>query len=156
HFTSKLWSHRLQLDALVGLHYEDRSWTPDASRGGDRAQHIDTRTVSLTTFEDVAGCRPQSIHGVSFLPCPVSSYDDGGMGYVSLPTAWRLHAHVSGTLFARLVGLHAVKLGADFEDVEYRNKRYYTGGVDGGLYTTLPLDPGDPTAIGVVRQQFAT
>jgi Carboxypeptidase regulatory-like domain/TonB-dependent Receptor Plug Domain len=149
HLVSKWLDRRLQSDALLGFHYETRSQTPLASAGGNRPWIEDTRTAPLTRFEDVAPCAPTLVHGVTFNPCPVSSYHDGGYGLVQDTTNTRLQGGLGLTWFAHLAGTHAVKLGGDFEANSYRNHRQYTGGADGGLYTVL-------TDGSVLRQQFGT
>ena len=127
HFVSKLADRRLQLDLLVGYHYDDFKETPDAAGNGSAILYA--RTLPLAVLDSaVAPCAQQTIHGVAFNPCPVLNYVDGGFGLISHTTAQRISASAAATYFARLGGTHAFKLGFDFEDNIFYDQRNYTGG----------------------------
>ncbi len=132
HFVSKLLDRRLQVDVLVGYHYEDaRTTTPAA---GQQSGVLYQQAESLSFFEPtVTPCNATA----SFNPCPVLNYQDGGLGFIAHTTNQRISAAASATYFARLGGTHAVKLGADFEDNIYKDARDYTGGA---FYTITPDD----------------
>jgi hypothetical protein len=129
HFVSKLAGRRLQLDALVGYHYEDFKTTPTAAGQGSAVLYGVTEPLSF--FEPrLSPCAPQTpAAGVTFNPCPVLNYVDGGFGFYGHTTSQRISASLAGTYFARLGGTHALKLGFEFEDNIYENKRGYTGGI---------------------------
>ncbi len=138
HFVSKLLDRRLQVDVLVGYHYEDaRTTTPPA---GQNSAVIYQVTEPLAYFEP--SVTPCAINPATpnFNPCPVLNYQDNGYGYINHTTNQRVSAAASATYFARLGGTHALKIGADFEDNIYKDQRGYSGGP---LYTITPDDP-DP------------
>ncbi|MCU1278025.1 MAG: hypothetical protein JWM53_1571, partial [bacterium] len=128
HFVSKLAERRLQIDVIAGYHYEDATVTPTLA--GAAPGTLYAVTQSLATFEPGATpCAPQTPSaGVTFNPCPVLNYVDGGFGAIGHTTSQRISASAAATYFARLGGTHALKLGFDFEDDIYRNVRAYTGG----------------------------
>ena len=128
HFTSKLADRRLQLDVLAGYHYEDLTPTPTAAGMGPGVLYAVNQ--DLATFEPgVTPCNPQTpAAGVTFNPCPVLNYIDGGFGFLQHTTSQRISASAAATYFARLGGTHALKLGFDFEDDIYKDTRSYTGG----------------------------
>jgi hypothetical protein len=134
HFVSKVADRRLQLDAVVGYHYADFSVTPNKEIGGDTAGAIYQQRLPLTLFEprttSLCGGMDgtQTVHGVTFTPCPVQNYAVGGFGIVTSTRVQRVTAAVSGTYFARLGGTHALKLGGDFEDNFYTDSRKYSRG----------------------------
>src|SRR5262249_7994540 len=73
HLVSKLFDHRLQLDIVGGWHYETDGYTyPTAEGNGPRISY--SGTMPLSTFEPVPECDVQTIHGVTFSPCPVSGW----------------------------------------------------------------------------------
>lgn len=127
HFVSKLADRRLQLDVLAGYHYDDITNTPDAAGQGNAILY--TPVLPLGVLQpDVTPCNLQMNHGVTFNPCPVQNYIDGGWGFTDHRTVQRISAAAAATYFARLGGTHALKLGFDFEDNIYYDKRNYTGG----------------------------
>ncbi len=132
HFVSKLADRRLQLDVLVGYHYDDLQYTPGAGGGSlTGAVGVDqgafyTPLESLALFQP--GITPCAIQPNGFNPCPVQNYAVGGWGFLDHKTTQRISAAASATYFARLGGTHALKLGFDFEDNIYSHQRNYTGG----------------------------
>jgi len=135
HYISKLLDRKLQLDLLVGYHYESES----TQAATDMAQHspavFDVRTQPLTLFDQssdvTANCAKQMIGAgmnIGFNPCPVSVYNYGGGGFQNDLVNQRISGALALTYFARLAGTHAIKLGGDFEDNIYKDHRYYTGG----------------------------
>src|SRR5207249_2765986 len=73
-------------------------------------------------------CQRQTVGQTSFNPCPVTNYLDGGWGFINTLKQQRGVLSVAGTYFAHLGGLHALKLGADFEDNIYEDNGHYSGG----------------------------
>ncbi|HEY2746381.1 MAG TPA: carboxypeptidase regulatory-like domain-containing protein [Polyangia bacterium] len=146
HFVSKLADRRLQLDVIAGYHYEDLNTTPTAAGSGPGVLYASQQ--SLATFEPgVTPCAPQAPSATAtFNPCPVLNYIDGGFGFHQHTTVQRISASAAATYFARFGGTHAFKLGFDFEDDIYRDKRGYTGGA---FYRVTPDGPE-------IYQQFAT
>jgi hypothetical protein len=149
HYTSKLLERKLQIDVLVGYHYEHSEVTPDASVGGRGAQVLYTPVLSLADFEDRPDCASRVLgNGQNFNPCPVQNYIDGGWGLMVKSTQQRVHVKASATYFARLGGTHALKLGADFEMNQDQNLHAYSGGSVYQYNSAMP----DGT---IVYRQFA-
>ncbi|MBK8010319.1 MAG: TonB-dependent receptor [Deltaproteobacteria bacterium] len=136
HYVSKLLDRKLRVDVLLGYHYETDSMTPENNAPLVR----DTNVVSLSTFEPYAMCAPQTIHGVTFDPCPVSNYEYGGFGVYHRLHQSRAVASAYATYLAELAGTHEFKLGGDAEWLRYSHRRTYTGGayyeVLGGGFVT--------------------
>mgnify|MGYP001000906703 FL=1 len=166
-FTSKLLDRRLQIDILAGFHFETDEIKPIGADGDKYGQNTDTRTVSLANFENAPDgsaldvCKPQKLaNGQTFNPCPVSNYRDRGFGFVSRTSDMRITAAASATYFLKLLGTHALKLGGDFEYNAYTDFRRYSGGDNGGRFTTFAdgsverdqfgtVDSSDPTGMKV-------
>src|SRR5207249_3020256 len=115
-------------------------------------------------FEDeLEPCKPQKLgmnNTINFNPCPVTSYRDAGFGFLSRTVNQRAVVAASVTYFLKLLGTHAIKLGGDFEYNYYQNYRSFTGGANGGAFTTFEsggalverqqfgqVDPNDPTRV---------
>ena len=153
-FVSKMLDRRLQLDALVGFHYEHLNTLPTAE-GGANGSAVDQRTVNLNRFETapdgsvITPCEPTMVNNRVFDPCPVTNYGDKGFGFSNELTNKRVVAKLGLTYFLKLGGTHALKLGGDFEDNWYTDHRFYTGGVNGGRYRLR-------TNGGIQRTQFGT
>jgi hypothetical protein len=149
HFISKVLDRRLQIDIIAGYHFQEQNITPN-----DRDINITYQnTMDLTDFRpELAPCaRTTTGAGNAFLPCPVSSYVDGGWGILDHMTLHRATASAAATYFARLGGTHAIKLGGDYEQNIYTHFRVYTGAPNGGYIQT---DPGNEFPL--TRQEFAT
>lgn len=146
--TSKFLERKLRVQLTAGFHSQQSRVDPSAQQAGSVQ---DERVVSLTQFEDVAACSVREVDGADFDPCPVSSYEYGGFGFFNALTNQRAVVALDGTYFADLAGIHALKIGGDFEHNYYRNHRSYTGGVNGGAFHILDAAGGIP-----LRQQFGT
>ena len=145
---SKLLDRKLQIDLVGAWHMENYDIRPGT--GGDIPSTTYLATRSLADFESIEPCKSQMLAGgASFNPCPVSSYSDGGFGFIQELKNQRWSAQAGLTYFARLAGTHALKLGGDFEDNIFFDHRRYSGQNDSGAVTVLP----DGT---VERQQFST
>jgi hypothetical protein len=128
HYVAKLANRRLQLDVVLGYHYEENRITPIGVGLG--SQVLNAVPSPLYAFEtDAAPCKPTTPSmGVTFNPCPVLNYLDNGFGQYRHTNNQRISAQASATYFARLGGTHALKLGFDLEDERYENHRQYSGG----------------------------
>jgi hypothetical protein len=143
---SKVLDHKLQLDLVAGIHYEDYA-AAFPTVMGNSARVSYTATMPLSAFRpQVTDCDIQTIHGVTFNPCPVTGYSTGGFGSpFATQTAQRYATGAGATYFLERLGTHALKVGADFDDATFENRPYYTGGA---LYRV--------TTAGVVqKREFA-
>ncbi len=140
-YIGKLLNRRLQLDLLYGYHYQSTDEQP--AQNGSLA---DQQTIyhaggdnpyGLADFEDVPSClrQRQTYRGLptTFNPCPLTDYRQGFGRYhnqvlqrhmlVSSATAF---IHVTQK-WNPLRGVHAIKLGFDFEQIFTQNTRSFTG-----------------------------
>ena len=80
HWTSKLFDHRWQIDALAGVHTEyfyDRS--PNAAL--NNRNQLEYWGANLWELEHAPGCEPITARwATSLQPCPVDNYHTGGFG----------------------------------------------------------------------------
>lgn len=127
HFISKLLDHRLQIDALLGWHWE--RYNQYFAAGGEQPVVTYQGTKPLTAFRDIPDCAVQMVHGVTFNPCPITGYQVGGIGSLDVQTTQRISATAAATYFLKAAGTHAFKLGFEFEDSTFENRPYYSGGV---------------------------
>lgn len=126
HFTAKVLNRQLQLDALIGWHWEHYQQYYPA--GGEQERLTYRGTLPLTTFQNVPECATQMVHGVAFNPCPITGYVVGGMGGQLYQTTQRISATASATYFLKAAGTHALKAGFEFEDASFENRPFYTSG----------------------------
>lgn len=145
HFVSRLWQRRLQLELSGGFHHEHSNVVPAAAG----AEVLDQRTSPLSRYEDVGPCLPRLVGATLFSPCPVSSYQSGGLGPLSERTAQRATVAAGLTWFVKAAGTHAIKLGGDMEEIFYTDHESYSGGADGGRFIIRPDG-------SVQRRQYAT
>ena len=140
-YIGKLFNRKLQIDILYGYHYQTKDERPERAD----LQRIEWRRpadnpFSLSDFEDVSPCR---ITASGFNPCPLTAYGQGYPLYEN--TKLQRHQLLAAlTAFASftgasnpLRGIHAIKLGFDFEDLLNDNVRTY-GGTD--------IDPSNPAS----------
>ncbi|MFO0578231.1 MAG: TonB-dependent receptor [Polyangia bacterium] len=136
-YTGKLFSHKLQVEVLYGYHYQSLQELPDS----ESVQQVRYRAPpedpnSLADFEDIPECQRRLVNGRMFNPCPVTDYSRGGFGqYTPLRILERHALTATATLFLKLAGNHAFKLGFEFEDNRNDNTKKYTGS---------DFNPGDP------------
>lgn len=123
-YSSKLLEHRLQVDAMAGIHAESDRLIP----GTPDVAITDQRLVSLAGYEDVPDCRPRTVNGVLVTPCPVQNYAYGGYGFVNSLTTARYAGTLALTYFLDLVGVHALKVGTELAESAFDDRRYDTGG----------------------------
>lgn len=145
-YVGKLLDRQLQLDVTYGYHYQDLQELPSAEnqsyfryRSGANDDLRGDRAFSLGDFENIGRCRIETdptTRKTVWNPCPITSYVNGGYGQFKPFQLLQRHAvQASATLFAKLGGTHAIKLGFDFEDNLSDNTRKYTG---------EDFDPNDP------------
>ena len=139
-YTGKLLSRKLQIDIIYGYHYQNQEENP-LHNGTTADQRIGWNgSYSLADFEDVRGCARMG----SFNPCPVTTYVDG-IGFYRERLALQRHMLLpSLTAYLHftqrwnpLRGIHAVKLGFDFEQLYSDFQNSYTGS---------DYNPNDPTS----------
>jgi len=149
HYIGKLFDRKLQLDVLYGYHYQGSRTDPEQptipSISWAAAQ---TDPFTLADFEDVGACRRQMRtdamgRSVLFNPCPLTGYARG-YGQYSESLLQRHQLIASATYFLHLTsawnpfrGIHAIKVGFEFEYLDSYNNRTYTG---------PDLDPNDPAS----------
>ena len=133
HYTGKLLNKKLQLDALYGYHYQYEEIAPEyPSQAQIVYSALAANPFSLADFEDISACRRRSITpanggpAVLFNPCPITQYSRGVGDYNQL-TLQRHQAIASATYFLSFLGIHAIKLGGEFEDVRNDRIDYFTG-----------------------------
>jgi hypothetical protein len=158
HWTSKLYDHHWQIDALAGIHTEyfyDRS--PNSELNG--LNQLEYRNASLWDLEQAPGCEPTAS---GFSPCPVDHYHTGGFGLVTKATGVRYMADLKSTHLFEAAGHHEVAYGWHPEYVTYDQDRYYSGPpgqraiiqFDGPIHNTysfFTLPPGaQPSDVGVL------
>jgi len=135
HWTSKLYDHHWQLDALLGLHTEyfyDRS--PDASLN-DRNQ-LEYLGANLWDLEHAPGCEPTAN---GFSPCPVDHYHTGGFGLTKKASGARYQADFKSTHLFEAAGHHELAYGWHPEYVTYDQDRWYSGPL--GQRAIVQIDP---------------
>lgn len=142
HVVSKWLDRKLTFDLFAGYHLERDTVTPDALGPST----LETNETTLAFFEPIGACQEQTIHGVSFNPCPTTNYRYGGFGFYNDITQDRFATSLYVTYLLQLAGSHEWRLGGDLEFNKYRDRRIYTGG---GLYDVLA--GGE-----VERQSFGT
>ena len=158
HYIGKVFDRKLQFDVLYGFHYQGSETTPnqqDVSAISWLAAAADP--FSLHDFENVADCKRQAqmVGGApfNFNPCPLTTYARGYGGY-GKSTLMRHQALASATYFQSLTGdynpfkgLHAFKLGFEFENLSSENYRTFSG---------TDLDPNNPLSSASGRRSYGT
>jgi hypothetical protein len=141
-YLGKFINRKLQLDVQYGFHYQGLEEKPQQN-GSINDQTIvwnadPASPFSLSDFESATGCARVG----AFNPCPLTKYTDG-FGLYRQQTLQRHMLLASATAYAHftdkwnpLRGIHAVKLGFDFEQIFTDSARAYSGS---------DLDPADPT-----------
>jgi hypothetical protein len=135
HFVSKLFDRKLQVDAVLGYHYEQARVAPNDSVAGNDPSILYLQPLPLSGFENRQPCFTHKLADgkTPFSPCPVQNYIDGGWGLMNQSVEQRVQAQLAATYFARFYGTHALKLGADFELNQDQNLHAYSGaGAPGG------------------------
>jgi hypothetical protein len=162
HWTSKLFDHRWQIDALLGLHTEyfyERSPNPELNN----RNQLEYWGANLSDLEHAPGCEP--IGG--FQPCPVDNYHTGGFGTNKKASGARWMADLKSTHLFDAGGHHEIAWGWHPEYVTYDQDRWYSGPLGnralvqlyptGGppnfnTYSLFTLQPGEqPSDFGALR-----
>ncbi len=139
-YIGKLLKRQLQLDVLYGYHYQSLAETP-VHNGQVTDQRIQWNgKYSLADFEDVPSCERMG----SFNPCPLTLYIDGLGFFRPIQVLQRHSLLASATAFVHftqkwnpLRGVHAIKVGFDFEQIFTELGHSYTGN---------DYNPNDPTS----------
>ena len=122
HFVSKLADRRLQLDVIVGYHYDDLTNTPGAGGGSPagattRASSTSRSSRSRSSSRTSRPARSRRSDGDGrSTPARCRTTSTAAVGFLDHTTTQRISAAAAATYFARLGGTHALKLGFDFED----------------------------------------
>jgi len=145
-YVGKLLDRKLQLDVTYGYHYQGLQELPNA----ENQQYFRYRSpanddlrgdlaFSLGDFENIGRCRIEqdpTTRKTLWNPCPVTSYVKNGFGQYKPNQVLQRHLlQASATYYGKWLGLHALKLGFDFENNQSDNTRKYTG---------VDFDPNDP------------
>ncbi len=158
---SSFFDRRWRLEVNLGLHHERYVRdTPfdDARNSPDENWYVSPDPVqaqlgampSLSDFSsspDVAAACATTAMG--FQPCPVMGYQSGGYGTFRDITAFRVAGQVKNTFVFRGAGLHELKLGADYEFVQYEDERWNSGMA--GSAASIWHYPGETDALSLFR-----
>jgi hypothetical protein len=141
HWTSKLFDHHWQIDALAGLHTEyfyDRS--PDNNLNG--LNQLEYHGANLWDLEHAPGCQPiTDTMGNTFQPCPVDNYHTGGFGGIKKDTGVRYMFDLKSTHLFEAGGHHEIAFGWHPEYVTFDQDRWYSGPIgQRGLVMLFPND----------------
>jgi hypothetical protein len=127
HWTSKLYDHKWQIDAMAGMHSEyfnDRS-PNDALNGQNQLEYWG---ANLWDLEGAPGCQPiTKPDGSLFQPCPVDNYHTGGFGLVTQYTGFRWSGELKSTHRIEAGGHHELKYGWHVDFTTFDQDRYYSG-----------------------------
>jgi hypothetical protein len=138
HWTSKLFDHHWQIDAITGYHSEyfyDRSPFDDLN-GQNQLEYWG---ANLWDLEHAPGCEPTAS---GFQPCPVDNYHTGGFGYEKKYTAGRYTAELKFANLFEAGGHHEVKYGWHLESANLDQDVWYSG--PPGAHGLVQLYPGSP------------
>ncbi len=138
HWTSKLFDHHWQIDAITGYHSEyfyDRSPFDDLN-GQNQLEYWG---ANLSDLEHAPGCEPTAS---GFQPCPVDNYHTGGFGLEKKYTAGRYTAELKFANLFEAGGHHEVKYGWHLESATLDQDTWYSG--PPGAHGLVQLYPGSP------------
>jgi outer membrane receptor protein involved in Fe transport len=149
-YTSKLNEGKTQIDAVVGLHHGYETDKPFNS-AENVPQTFYNYDRSLYDFADLEGskigaCQDGAMGSSDPYPkivnCPVTGYNEQGLGYLEQRTNDRYSAIASITQRVKLAGYHTFKVGGDVEVATYDATHSYTGGE---IYRRNAPDDADAT-----------
>jgi TonB dependent receptor/Carboxypeptidase regulatory-like domain len=130
-WTSKLNQGKTQIDAIVGFHRQWSDNTPNQPLSSEPTVEY-AYTRSLADFADLEGSNVasacQDSAASNFIKCPVTNYQESGLGVVEDRTNDRLTAALTVTQRVKLGGYHTFKAGVDYEGSSYDSRKYFTGG----------------------------
>jgi len=140
HWTSKLYDHHWQIDALAAVHTEyfyDRS--PNAAQNS--TNQLEYWGANLWDLEHAPGCEPiKDAMGNLFQPCPVDNYHTGGFGLTKKDNGARWMADIKSTHMFEAGGHHELAWGWHPEYVTFDQDRWYSGPM--GQRAVVQLYPG--------------
>ena len=151
---------RVLLDTTLGWHHQTTSILPnDGSDIGSgqglaavsRLQYRRAGTAAggfhpITDFQSdadfglpagtlAAACAPvMDAMGVLHTPCPATTYNLGGPGFLNAQILNRYQAKSILTVLLQAAGHHVVKVGIDLEYLTYDNIKAYSGPPGGGIF----------------------
>ncbi|HEY6474939.1 MAG TPA: TonB-dependent receptor, partial [Polyangia bacterium] len=156
HWTSKLFDHHWQIDAITGYHSEylyDRSPYSDLNN----QNQLEYWGANLSDLEHAPGCQPTAS---GFEPCPVDNYHTGGFGLEKKYTAGRYTAEIKLSNLFEAGGHHEVKYGWHLESATLDEDTWYSGPLGGRglvqLYPGASVDPNSGTSNVFNTFTFAT
>jgi hypothetical protein len=150
HWTSKLYDHHWQIDALAGLHSEyfyDRSPYSDLNN----QNQLEYWGANLWDLEHAPGCQPAAN---GFQPCPVDDYHTGGFGLTRKYTGYRYTAEIKSTHVFEAGGHHELKYGWRLELATLDLDTWYSGPL--GSRALLQVGPTGGAPDGLPFPYFNT
>jgi hypothetical protein len=135
-WTSKLNNGKTQFDAVVGYHHATTGTTAAPGTLGDQSLVYYNYTRSLNDFANIEGSQisgkcsdgPGDPYPM-IQNCPVTSYQESGLGLVQQNTNNRATASLSVTQRVKAAGYHVFKAGVDYEGSTYNELGEYSGGI---------------------------
>ncbi len=149
HWTSKLFDHHWQIDAITGYHSEyfyDRSPYDNLNN----INQIEYWGANLSSLENAPGCAPLPN---GFQPCPVDNYHTGGFGLEKKYTAGRYTAELKFANLFEAGGHHEVKYGWHLESATLDQDTWYSG--PPGAHALVQSYPGSPDPSSGVFNTFS-
>ena len=144
HWTSKLFDHHMQIDALAGYHSEyfyDRSPYSDLND----VNQLEYWGANLWDLEHAPGCQPLAN---GFQPCPVDDYHAGGFGLTKKYTGDRYSAELKFANLFEAGGHHEVKYGWHLEVATLDQDTWYSGPLGSRALVQECTGAGGPCAPG--------
>lgn len=139
HYLGKLFQQKLQLDVFYGYHDQGEGLTPMVPQVSQITYLTSPADpYSLADFENIPECQRRTRTGAGsvFNPCPVTQYITGRRPY-TLQTLRRHQLISAATCYLHAAGVHALKFGFEFEDINDDNTFASTG---------RDYDPSDPSS----------
>jgi hypothetical protein len=133
-WTSKLNGGKTEFDAVVGYHHAFSNTTSGTPVGNQDFTYYNY-SRSLNDFADIEGSQisakcsdgPGDAYS-KIVNCPVSRYQESGLGLLEDRTNDRLTASLAITQRVKLAGYHVFKGGIDYEGSTYNTTQTYSGG----------------------------
>jgi outer membrane receptor protein involved in Fe transport len=134
-WTSKLNNGKTQIDAVVGYHHATTGATSPTAVGNESLVYYNYAR-SLNDFQDIEGSQISAKCSdgpgdpyPKIANCPVTGYQESGLGLLSQNTNDRATASLSITQRVKAAGYHVFKGGVDYEGSTYDSQSTYTGGL---------------------------
>lgn len=141
-WNSELVDNKLLLETSVGVHYQEGGWLPeDGSKPGDKTGEASQSAIAwrrtrpfhdIRDFEELpnpSACDAPAGAPEGTLPCPVQTYTSGGPGYIYEADLNRIGVRSVLTWLPEAAGTHVIKLGAEYDHMEYNLAKGYGGSV---------------------------